>query len=878
MSAGGRLRLTPTARLARALLADDARRLSAAGRQSWTPEPVLTFNAWIQQLWQDHLLLSDDQRAPLNSEQSLALWQRLVADEVFIGDRDVATLAQKAWRRWHEYQLAPPEQWATLTLTQDTALFQAWADRYRAHCAQAQLQDEWGFAAQLPALLAHGNLPLPAEIELTGFDLPVTPIQGAILAAATTRGCSVTGLPTPHTGTEAVLLSALTVFETPGEELESALLWARSQLEADGSHRMAIVVPDLASRVAEAERLMARVLSPTAFQLAGNAGRAGHISLGKPLNRYPLVADALALLDLAAHRISHPEATALLRSPWLPGCEPESAARGQALARWARKAPYQLTWNEFEALLEQHAVSDLRDLLSSWHQARAATPDLLWPSGWTRYWQNELSALGFGHGQALASESFQVLARWHELLERFGSLDSVLEVPLTRSQALKLLRDRSAATVFRQRNPGAAIEVLGVEEALGSRFDAAWLTSLDQNTWPGTLQREPLLPLDVQATVPKATVEGSLHRAQAELAALQRIAPKVCGSYATGIEETPVARSGLVSGANEVAAPGAELPAPAPMAPPTVDAQGPALGAPQERGGSGLLRHQSDCPFRAFAQHRLGAPDARLPRPGLAPVTRGSLTHKALETLWDSLRDSSALAALDPPAQAALAAQHARRAVGDYCRRYRLALTASAQALEAERIASTVNRWLNYERERPPFTVADTEAELTLQFGNLTLKGIVDRIDELEDGRRLIIDYKSSTQPRSDWLPGKRMPQPQLPAYLLSAQPPASGIAFAIVRAGLSKFVGLADADTEVHGINHQDQPKAPFKEAGDWQELTGAWQTGLQALADGFGAGDATVTPRQPAVCQYCHLKAVCRISERSSSFSSDELDDADD
>ena len=71
------------------------------------------------------------------------------------------------------------------------------------------------------------------------------------------------------------------------------------------------------------------------------------------------------------------------------------------------------------------------------------------------------------------SREFQVLQRWHELLESFSELDLVIEQPLSRSHALKTLSERAGSAIFRERDPGAVVEILGVEEALGASFRCA---------------------------------------------------------------------------------------------------------------------------------------------------------------------------------------------------------------------------------------------------------------------------------------------------------------------------------------------------------------------------------------------------------------------
>jgi hypothetical protein len=178
--------------------------------------------------------------------------------------------------------------------------------------------------------------------------------------------------------------------------------------------------------------------------------------------------------------------------------------------------------------------------------------------------------------------------------------------------------------------------------------------------------------------------------------------------------------------------------------------------------------------------------------------------------------------------------------------------------------------WLEMEREArgDDFTVAAVEDKRTLAIGPLTLRGKLDRVDELEDGRRIVIDYKSSAAPASAWL-GERPDEPQLPLYLIATEPGAAAIAFAQVKAGNMKFAALAADETLL----------PVYKSLPDigWEAQVAAWRGVLGALATQFAAGEAAVLPKNPrTTCRNCDLQPLCRIHERLGAPVADaEVDD---
>ena len=74
-------------------------------------------------------------------------------------------------------------------------------------------------------------------------------------------------------------------------------------------------------------------------------------------------------------------------------------------------------------------------------------------------------------------------------------------------------------------------------------------------------------------------------------------------------------------------------------------------------GGTRALTLQNACAFRAYAELRLGAGEAEHAEPGVRMDQRGLLLHAALQILWQELRNSHALVALDDGALEVLITQ-----------------------------------------------------------------------------------------------------------------------------------------------------------------------------------------------------------------------------
>ena len=85
--------------------------------------------------------------------------------------------------------------------------------------------------------------------------------------------------------------------------------------------------------------------------------------------------------------------------------------------------------------------------------------------------------------------------------------------------------------------------------------------------------------------------------------------------------------------------------------------------------GTRSLELQNQCPFRAYAELRLGSTPLDAPEPGIAADLRGQLLHAALQKLWGRLRDSQGLASLSEAALDAAIQRSVEEAADETVRR-----------------------------------------------------------------------------------------------------------------------------------------------------------------------------------------------------------------
>jgi ATP-dependent helicase/nuclease subunit B len=244
-------------------------------------------------------------------------------------------------------------------------------------------------------------------------------------------------------------------------------------------------------------------------------------------------------------------------------------------------------------------------------------------------------------------------------------------------------------------------------------------------------------------------------------------------------------------------------------------------------------------------------------------MERGTLVHRVLAQAWAQLKTRSALDAIGDAELATLLGQAAQEAVARIRRDRPTTLSGRFADIERLRLVRLARAWLDQEKARSDFAVVATEDKRHVEIGGLSLSARLDRVDEVHDGRRIIIDYKTGVTSVGTWL-GERPDEPQLPLYLVAAETEAVAVAFAQVKTGNMRFAALArDADL-LPGVKAFADSRYRDRH-GSWQEVVAAWRADLARIAAGFAGGDAEVDPkRYPDTCRYCDLKPFCRIYER--------------
>lgn len=857
-AAAGVLIVTAGRRLARTLHLQYAAAHRNEGRRAWPTPQILPWSAWIASLWDTALYQGLPLPVRLDAEQ-----ERLVWEQIIVRDSDAAALldcaaaaeaARNSWELIHAWRL----DWRDIeTLAgDDTRAFLRWAESFKDAGETGGWLEPARWADRLADLL--DQIPLPRSVLLAGFD-EVTPQQQEFIETCRRCGAAIDFAPPPS---RTPALQCRLALADRGREFEAAALWARDLIES-GAGAVAVVVPDLENVRAEVERVFTRVLEPARLLPGAGKPYSFNIAAPPPLLAHPLVRAALLVLELDRDRNPIHAVSRLLRSSYVRRAESERSSRALLDVALRERGIAEISIAELHRASRRarRACPSLRSALRLWLSRAERLPERQAPSAWARDFTRLLRALGWPGQRTLSSEEHQACEAWNAVLARFASLDHAAG-PLTRSAALALLRRLLTRTPHQPQTEPAPIQVLGVLETAGLEFDAVWICGLDAESWPRPPEPEAYIPLQLQRQrdLPHASPQRELDFARRVLDRLAASAPRVVASWPRRVDDQDRAPSPLIEHWPESAE--AEL-----LPSDHADylrllAAGGVLEFRQEfqapplpedawsRGGVRVFRYQALCPFRAFAELRLGAARLRFPQPGISPLDRGHAVHAALELLWRELQSHHRLACAGEGYIEGLLERAIRHAI-DKLQTQRPDLSPRLLDLERLRLGRLLGAWLDREKTREPFEVVGLEQERKIELAGIRAVLKVDRVDRLADGREIIIDYKTGPCNRGLWM-GERPEDPQLPLYAITHPNDPAGLFFAQIRSGEICLIGL-----------HADRPwnrGAPLLSP----DLLNHWRAVLRRLATDFRAGRAEVDPKRGAqTCRTCGLEALCRVHE---------------
>ena len=883
--------LCATARLSHGLQLDYQHQQSHKQLQWQTPQ-ILTLQQWLTQLTQQSLLNGEikPDNLPficLGAVAEKILWQEAIKSAIqkhelaalfdVMGLADVAMQANKLLVEWQ----ISDEVFNTYYQSVETRQFIRWRESFRALCiTHDAIEPARYMVLQIENILTTA-LPLPAEINLAGFDR-LTPLEQQLIDNLTAKNISVNFLNHNQLASSVLQMGCADI----NAECRAAVAWAQQALTKNPQANLAIITPVLGVIKSKLANLLDDIFHPeTLHPSLYEKPRITDFSLGAPLSDHPLIASALRLIQLACSKQSVPQANisaVLLDVFW--GEPSEADARHLLDAQMRKNLSRDICLQNLHSLAQKTIGQQLPlffEHLNTLQNAQNNWRGLHKPSYWAFQFNQLLTDLNWAKPRELSSYEYQAQQSWLELLQTFAQWDGLTGAIQAHDAFIQLLQLNAGCMFLPETVGSPRVQLLGMLETSAVALDGLWVLGLNDQQWPPPASPNALLPIKLQR-------EKGMPNADTDIQA----------SFAYKVQERLLKSSkNIVFSWSHKEGDRELLPSPSlnQMAFNTEflqvntfaeklsaqlstvemqyldDANAPVISlADKLRGGSALFEAQAVCPAWAFYQHRLGARALQKPTDGLDSLARGNLVHSVLQQFWLSCKTAANLKAMSN-AELDSAIKLAVESAIKKLLKHKI-ISKQILVIERQRLEPLIFSWLQLEKQRDDFFVFACEAQHILMIEGLEITLRIDRIDVLDDGSLIIIDYKTgmSTPDNSSWA-DTRITKPQLPLYaaLVFKDERVVAACFAKVDAIDPRFSGVALNDI-LPEIKPFDSLKggSVFKEFANFDALILHWQLSLTAIAHEIKNGAASVKFKNETDLTYCEVKPILRLPERALQF----------
>jgi ATP-dependent helicase/nuclease subunit B len=621
------------------------------------------------------------------------------------------------------------------------------------------------------------------------------------------------------------------------DELYQILAWIEHQRQQD-KRRIGVVVPDLSQQKANLKRFFKQHLPNEQISY----------SLGEPLTTYPVIKHALALLEInPSKRLTREQCRILLHSPFISCPQHEQTKRHQLLQTDKIFQEPEVPFKTFIQHCEKTCPQWSQSLQQLTLLPEAATiPE--WVKNVHLRWQQ----LGFPGASTMHEALQSLLNKLYLCLENLH-LGQAFVTRLNQPQWIQEFTSVCQNHIHQPPQNYDGIHIMGWFESSGFCGDALWICHFQSQFIPQPLSFSNMLPIywQKQHHFPRTNSQKEFEIAHQVLHRLIQGQKQVVISYAEHSQQQPQWPSPLLPHSlikyqtlPRTASPILEL---------EVYQQHydiPVSEDEQIRGGSHLLSLQAQCPFRAFAKFRLHTERPLLEHHGLESSERGQLVHETLQRIWSTLQNQQQLHRCSVEELNHLIAESIQHCLQPLFINKPYSMDNISQDLEHEYLQQQVEQALELDKQRPAFRIHSLEQSLELNIDGWPFKLRYDRMDELDTGQYVLIDYKTSIPSPLPW----HKERPIHPQILM----------YALANSTIQGLMYLAfGKDFRINGISAQELQIDGVKQTKhNWTSLQQHWLAELRELITEIRQGHCQPTP-QASMCKTCDYQSLCRVKQ---------------
>ena len=853
------------------------------GKLSWPTPEVHVWSAWLSTVWTDLADHSDKSlKRLITSAQSTQIWENAIFNDIEEEYRShyeyllwhvtaTATRAKSAYGLMCSYGIEASDFGDHIS--EDAKHFLRWLKNYQQNLGDLDCVDTEALPDVLREFAPEICDLYQANIVFAGFDHWTLQHQNLLDSLADHSGSKILEC---EFGTRPQKVEQIK-FERVDDEINVCGRWARSIIEADPvNHKIGIVVPRLSEVYDRILRSFSGTMNPDQIMEKRELQNLSfHVTLGTSLTQTPLVVDALNLIELTRYEVEVSTLFSVIQSDRILDWDKEFSQRALLKDEILGIGHNRVTLEDVRKVIKKEKLRcpKLYGILSDAKEMLDKKPRLdnfaHWGSfimNWMKLFQSEER-----ENRQFGTNEMQAHQAWSEAVESLAELGFVSRPVPIETAIAKLKRIVSEISV----QPAAVrvpIQIGEMVSLAGQSFTHMWMLGMNNDAVPGSPRPNPFIPISLQKEkgVPESAANLLEKFVSKRIDRLLDSAVEVVQSFAVtdgGSYYQPSSNLNNLQDFDDERMTGIavypdywnKISEDRDLCRKFEDWKAKKVGDSEKiGGGSSILKNQSNCPFRGFAQHRLHIGSRAGSTIGIDAMNRGSMAHAMFEGIYgDASRSEMLSGDKGKLTYRNLARKYATQAVEDFVTEQVKPISDDLAQTEIERMVDLAEQWYEKEISRGPFEVVDRERKAEVSFSNLNVRMRIDRVDGTPNGL-VVIDYKTGDCSIGH-TKGDRPKEPQLLIYecaLAEEGEQSVDIAYAKVKRGDVKYLARSKAR------NYEPVSIEEKKEI-------------LEQIANGFLTGQADVDPLGGA-CEYCDVYPVCRKDDRSEHIVQSEADSA--
>ena len=625
-------------------------------------------------------------------------------------------------------------------------------------------------------------------------------------------------------------------------ELKAIAKWAKKISEKNPSKQIGVVIPNLN----ELQHLVKSTFDQEfSSSLIETHKKPYNMSLGISLSDYPLIKHLISIMRLSNQFLNGYVESELLRqvvtSPYVKDASNERNNRALLVNKILRLAETEIKANKIIHLCND--CPTLKEILIALSKAKFQKKLSL---------ENSLDLInsilvdwGFTSDRNLSSSEYQIYEKYQTESLVLNKL-SFFYRKTNLSDAIEILINHMNAVIFQPQSGPANIHILGSLEAEGLFFDFAWVSSMTSNFLPGKIKMPLFIPpkISIEYSLPGTSFKLIAKESDITLNNLKNLSNDLTFSFSKTFENrdelpTPYLKFQDYQTTTDEQIVQREMTL-------IEDFNAPKITEFEIKRGVKTLQDQMSCGFKGFL-NRLDIQEFNESHIGISRLEQGNLVHTILEIFFNEISSSSELQKLSETDLQTLIDKHIETGLKEITQ-------SNFKSNEKDRLKKVIKKYIDLEKTREYFQVIETESESQVDINGLKFSTRIDRMDEMKDGSKLIIDYKTGKNVKLSQLISEPLDQAQLPIYAITHE--VDGVAFATVNSNDCQFKAITKNKYDLP-LSSQSVNRMP-----EWKNQVSQWKIELTSASKQFQNGKAEVLPHANA-CDFCDYDLLCRVDK---------------